>query len=176
MTMMIREIYEALKNVKILSMQWRPYVSVAAVVERDGRFLMVEEIPEDSESVFNQPAGHLEKGETLIEAIEREVFEETVWHFYPQGVVGLYLYSRPGMDLTYLRVCFHGTCFDHEPDRPLEGGIIRVAWLSRDELNATREKLRSPMVLACIDDYLAGKRYPLDLLSHFLLDDASRSP
>lgn len=146
-------------------MQWKPNLAVAAVIEREGRFLVVEESVDGSQPVVNQPAGHLEHGETLIEGIKREVLEETAWHFDPAGVVGLYLYPKPETSVTYLRVCFHGSCFDHEPTRALDHGILRAAWLSRAELASMPEKLRSPMVMRCIDDYLAGKRFPLNLIN-----------
>lgn len=145
-------------------MQWTPYVTVAAVIEREGRFLMVEEEIE-GRIVFNQPAGHLEHGETLVDAARREVLEETAWHFRPQAVVGLYLYAPPASERSYLRVCFRGVCEDHEPERGLDKGILRAPWLSREDLLAERERLRTPLVLRCIDDYRAGRTFPLELLN-----------
>ncbi|MDQ3958856.1 MAG: NUDIX hydrolase [Pseudomonadota bacterium] len=146
-------------------MHWTPYVVVTAIIERDGRFLMVEEEAE-GRIVINQPAGHLEQGETLFEAVKREVLEETAWHIEPEGLVGLYLYAKPYTDIAYLRVCFRGISLKHEPDRPLDEGIVRALWLSREEIFNAQYRHRSPLVLRCVDDYLAGKRYPLDVLYH----------
>ncbi len=148
-------------------MQWKPHATVAAVIERQGRFLLVEELI-DGRRVLNQPAGHLEAGESFTEAVCREVLEETAHRFEPEGLVGVYLYPHPDprQEITYLRICFHGRSLGREPGRPLDEGIIGPLWLSREELAAEPERLRSPLVLRCIDDYLAGRRYPLDLLNH----------
>jgi len=148
-------------------MQWKPNVTVAAIVQRDDKFLMVEE-DADAQVVFNQPAGHLEKGETLIEAIIREVLEETAWEFQPEAVVGIYLYHNPRVAITYLRICFSGSCTTHHPDRKLDAGILRAIWMDKSELEANEHRLRNTLVLRCIEDYLAGKRYPLDILNHYL--------
>ena len=145
-------------------MQWKPNVTVAAISENDGDFLVVEET-DQGQVVINQPAGHLEKGESLIDAVKREVMEETAWVFEPEAIVGIYLYPNPRAEITYLRVCFSGTCLKHIPDKKLDDGIIRATWMQRDELHANKDILRSPLVLRCIDDYLAGKKYPLDILS-----------
>ena len=146
----------------------RPRVTVASVIEQDGRFLVVEERPENGGLVINQPAGHLEQGETLLEAAARETFEETGWRFTPEFLVGVYLWAHPNGQISYLRVCFGGSVHGHEPDSPLDEGIERAVWLSRDELQANSGRLRSPLVLGVIDDYLAGERYPLSLLKSFL--------
>jgi len=143
-------------------MQWRPRVSVAAVVECEGRFLMVEETIRGRD-VINQPAGHLEDGESLVEAVRRETLEETRWRFEPQAVTGVYRYRTPAGD-TFIRFCFTGAVFDHDAARAVDSEIRQVTWLGRDELEARRDELRTPMVLRCIDDYLAGTRYPLALL------------
>lgn len=148
-------------------MQWKPNVTVAAIVEDNGRFLLVEE-DADNHVVFNQPAGHLEKNESLINAVRREVLEETGWEFEPQSLVGVYLYPNPHVDIVYLRFCFAGRCVRHDPSVSLDKGIIRTVWMSKDEIEARREDLRSKMVLTCINDYLAGKHYPLELLNHYL--------
>ena len=150
-----------------MSRQWKPNVTVAAITEIDGRFLIVEEEANDR-IVFNQPAGHLEKDETLVDAVQREVMEETGWEFQPESVVGLYLYPHPHVDITYLRVCFAGTCLNHNPERVLDDGILRVVWLSREELYNNKDKLRCNMVLQCVDDFLSGKKYSLDILNHDL--------
>jgi 8-oxo-dGTP pyrophosphatase MutT (NUDIX family) len=144
-------------------MVWTPRVTVAAVVERDARFLVVEERVDDR-IVINQPAGHLEEGEDLPDAVRREVLEETGWRFEPSAIIGIYLYRRPHPVRTYLRVCFAGRVSSHEPGRPLDPEIVRVAWHTRAEIAARQGELRSPMVLRAIDDYLDGFRYPLELL------------
>lgn len=149
-------------------MQWKPNVTVAAIVENDGKYLLVEEYA-DNALVYNQPAGHLEKNETLIDAVKREVREETAWDFIPEAMTGLYMYPNPHQDITYLRVCFVGRCTDHDPDQPLDEGIIRAVWLSPEELEADPAKLRSDMVLRCIRDYQSGQIFPLDILHHQLL-------
>jgi ADP-ribose pyrophosphatase YjhB (NUDIX family) len=145
---------------------WTPRVTVAAVIEREGRFLMVEE-ETDEGAVFNQPAGHLEQGEGLQEAVIREIREETAWGFEPVGLVGVYRWPMPDGGRTYLRFCFYGDCSDQRPERPLDTGILGTRWLTRKELER-EERLRSPMVLHCIDDYLAGRSYPLELIRDIL--------
>ena len=149
-------------------MSWKPHVTVAAVVERNSRFLMVEEVS-DGHLVYNQPASHLDDGESLIKAAIRETLEETAWSFAPEALVGIYRWRNPDNNSTYLRVCFTGQCTSHDPNQRLDAGIVRAEWLSRAELSAS-DRLRSPLVLRCIDDYLAGIRYPLSLLSD--LDDS----
>lgn len=148
-------------------MVWKPDVTVAAVAELDGRFLFVEERA-SGRIVVNQPAGHLESGESFIEAVIRETLEETAWHFEPQAVLGLYVWRPAHLQRTYLRVAFAGALRDHEPARPLDHGILRTRWLDRDQLLASQPKHRSPLVLRCVDDYLAGTRYPLELLKHLM--------
>ena len=151
-------------------MQWKPNVTVAAVIEKDGRFLLVEEVADDR-LVINQPAGHLEAGETLVQAVQREVLEETAWQFTPQAATGLYLYPSPENGITYLRICFHGRCHGHRPKQPLDTGIVRTLWLTRDEVVAQPERMRSPLVLQCIDDYLRGNAFALDLLNYHPRED-----
>lgn len=157
-------------------MVWKPHVTVAAIAERDGRFLVVEE-EVHSERVLNNPAGHLEPGESFLDAVQRETLEETGWEFLPDAVTGIYLWKNPVLDASFVRVAFHGKCGEHHPERPLDKGIIAPHWLTRAELAAKGSALRSPMVLRCIDDHLAGRRYPLELLSHItdphsILEDA----
>jgi len=139
-------------------------VTVAAVVEREGRFLVVEEQVEDR-VLINQPAGHLEEGEDLPSAVRREVLEETGWRFEPAALIGVYLYRSLHPARTYLRVGFAGRVIGQEPGRPLAPEVVRVAWYTRAELAAREAELRSPMVLRTLDDYLGGVRYPLELLS-----------
>lgn len=144
-------------------MNWFPHVTVAAVIEVEQRFLLIEEQSEGL-IVFNQPAGHLDEGESLLEAVSRETIEESGWHFTPQAVVGLYQYTSSHNQVTYLRVCFCGLQHTHCPDQPLDKGILRTVWLTREEV-AKKENLRSPLVLRCIDDYLQDIRYPLSLIT-----------
>jgi 8-oxo-dGTP pyrophosphatase MutT (NUDIX family) len=148
-------------------MGWKPDVTVAAVAERDGRFLLVEERA-SGRLVINQPAGHLEDGETFLEAIVRETLEETAWVFRPQSIVGVYVWRPAHQSRTFLRVAFAGDLESHDPARTLDHGILRTRWLSREQLAEPRLRLRSPLVLQCADDYLAGARYPLALINHLI--------
>ena len=147
-------------------MIWKPNVTVAAVVQRDGKFLLVEE-ETDVGLAFNQPAGHLECGESLVEAVVREALEETAYHFVPTHLVGIYNWRHPSKDLTYLRFAFGGELRGFEADRALDEGIVAARWLTLDEVKACAARHRSPLILRCIEDSLAGKRYPLDLLTHY---------
>lgn len=147
-------------------MIWMPHVTVAAVVERDGRFLLVEE--ETDEGIrFNQPAGHWERGETLVDAAVRETLEETALPFTPTHLIGIYNWTRPGGDLTYLRFAFGGSVGEAVAGAQLDTGILRALWMTYDELVAQRARHRSPLVLHCVDDLRAGRRNPLDLLTHY---------
>ena len=143
---------------------WKPHATVAAIIERDNRFLMVEETA-GGQTVFNQPAGHLDPNESLIEAAIRETQEETAWQFTPEYISGIYRWDQHSTNRCFLRVAFVGSCKNHNENQPLDNGIIRALWLSREELAARPEKLRSPLVLRCIDDYFEGKKYPLQLLT-----------
>ncbi len=142
---------------------WKPHATVAAVIPRDNKFLMVEE-PINDHIIFNQPAGHLEDSETLTEAIIREVREETAWGFTPEYLLGLYQWQHPQKGHTYLRTTFVGSVDDHDPNQTLYDGIISATWKTLDELQSESIKLRSPLVLACIHDYLAGHQYSLEIL------------
>lgn len=147
-------------------MIWTPRTTVAAIIQRKGQFLLVEEAVKGLR-VVNQPAGHLEDNESLIQAVIREVLEETAQQFQPQGLVGIYRYRiATGGDsgLTYLRYCFYGSCVPASNPPPRDPDILNLLWLSRAELGQTDHAPRSPMVVRCIDDYLAGQRYPLELL------------
>lgn len=145
---------------------WKPSVTVAAIVERDGRFLLIEEETSDGVRI-NQPAGHLDPGESLMQAVVRETLEETAHDFRPTALVGMYLSrylsARTGTEITYLRFTFCGEAGARH-DQPLDEGILRTMWMSRDELAACSDRHRSPMVLRCVDDYLRGQRTPLSLL------------
>jgi 8-oxo-dGTP pyrophosphatase MutT (NUDIX family) len=140
-------------------------VTVAAVIERDGRFLVVEE-RSGGKLVLNQPAGHLEHGESLQAAVIREALEETGHRFEPSHVIGFYLYYSEEAETTYLRVAFCGGAQSPPGPATLDDGIVAIHWLSRAQLLSREHQLRSPMVLHCLDDYLAGRRYPLDCLTH----------
>jgi len=147
-----------------VSRVWKPSVTVAAVVERDGRFLLVEEHTEEGLRI-NQPAGHLDPGETLVQAVAREALEETAHPFAPTALLGVYLWRRPAANsTTYLRFAFTGELGEAIAGRHLDHGIVRTLWLSRQELNQRTAQWRSPLVARCIDDYLRGQRYPLDVL------------
>lgn len=146
-------------------MVWKPNVTVAAVIEKEGKFLLVEEDQGLTETVFNQPAGHLDEGESLIHAAIRETMEETAYDFTPTAIVGIYRWIEPKSSTTYLRVCFTGEVIDHDPSLTLDDGIIAARWLTLDEINQLTSRMRSPLVRRCIDDYLAGRRYPLELLA-----------
>ncbi|MCP4992339.1 MAG: NUDIX hydrolase [Gammaproteobacteria bacterium] len=146
-------------------MIWSPHTTVAAIIEQDHKFLMVEERVRSGAILFNQPAGHLDENESLIDAVIRETREETAWGFKPEGLVGVYRWQVPPAGKTYLRFCFFGSCHDHQPQQPLDAGIQRALWLSKAELQAAHDKLRGPMVMHCIEDYTEGQRYPLTLLN-----------
>jgi 8-oxo-dGTP pyrophosphatase MutT (NUDIX family) len=148
-------------------MAWKPDVTVAAIAERDGKFLFVEERA-SGRVVINQPAGHLEDGETFLEAVVRETLEETAWQFVPTAVVGVYVWRPENQSRTFLRIAFAGQLGEHDPLRPLDRGILRTRWLSRAQLGEQRLRLRSPLVTQCVDDYLAGARHPLSLISHLI--------
>ncbi|OBY90183.1 MULTISPECIES: NUDIX hydrolase [Pseudomonas] len=145
-------------------MRWLAHVTVATIVEDQGRFLLVEEMSADKKQVFNQPAGHLEANETLLEAAVRETLEETGWDVELTAVTGIYLYTAPSNGVTYQRVCFAARPLRHHPERALDDGILGARWLTRDELAAQPERWRSHLVLRCIDDYLEGERFPLSLI------------
>jgi len=146
--------------------RWKPSVTVAAVIERDGRFLLVEE--QTSEGVrLNNPAGHLEPGESPQEGCAREVLEEAAYDFRPTALLGVYLsrFQRPsGEDITYLRLAFCGELGAHDPLRRLDHGILRTVWLTLDEVRASAQRHRSPLLLRCVEDYVAGVRHPLSVL------------
>jgi 8-oxo-dGTP pyrophosphatase MutT (NUDIX family) len=144
---------------------WSAHVVVASIVERERRFLVVEERVNDR-LVLNQPAGHWEQGETLVAAAKREALEESAWDIEPTQLLGIYHYDPPDLDYGFLRVAFVATPVREHAGQKLDTGIERALWLTRDELAACRERHRSPLLLRCIDDYLAGKRFPLDLIAH----------
>ena len=151
-----------------MSERWKPSVTVAAVIERDGRYLLVEEhTPEGLK--LNNPAGHLDPGESPQQGVVREVLEETACLFTPEGLVGVYLsrFQRPARDedVTYLRLAFGGSVGEPDPARTLDEGIVRTLWMTLDELRACRARHRSALVLRCVDDHAAGVRYPLGVIT-----------
>lgn len=147
-------------------MTWTPHSTVATVIEDNGRFLLVEET-DAGRTVFNQPAGHLDEGETLFEAAVRETLEETGWHVTLTDYLGTYVYRAPN-DVTYIRHCFIGKAIRHDPALPLDDGIIAAHWLSADDILAPSFAARSPLVTKALEDYLAGTRLPLSSISHHL--------
>ena len=146
---------------------WKPNSTVAAVVERDGRMLMVEEHTAEGLRL-NQPAGHLDPGESLQDAAVRETLEETGWRVEPVALLGLYMAryanAKEGVDVTYLRHAFVCRALSHDAARPLDEGIVRAVWMTPDEILAVRERHRSPAVERTVLDYVAGRRFPLDLI------------
>ncbi len=144
-------------------MSWKPHVTVAAVIEEDARFLLVEEQIE-GKTVFNQPAGHLEQGESLTDAIVREVLEETTRPFQAKALLGAWLYQLTGKPHSYLRFCFCGNVGEPVPGHSLDRDIITTHWLTLEEIQQQEGSLRSPMVLQCIQEFRRGVRLPLDSL------------
>lgn len=145
---------------------WKPNVTVAAVIERAGRFLMVEEETVDGLR-FNQPAGHLDEGESLVEAVARETLEETAYPFRAEALVGIYQWPRPDGEVTYLRFAFSGVLLGDALPRQLDEGIVRAVWMTVAELEDTAARHRSPLILQCVRDYLGGRRFPLELIRHY---------
>jgi phosphatase NudJ len=147
--------------------RWKPSVTVAAIIERDGRYLLVEEhTPEGLK--LNNPAGHLDPGESPADGCAREALEETTHRFTPTALVGVYLsrFQRPatGEDITYLRFAFCGDLGEVVPGRTLDHGIVRTLWMTPDEIRASASRHRSPLLLRCMEDHLAGRRLPLDAI------------
>jgi len=145
---------------------WKPHVVVAAVAEQDGRFLLVEEMT-DAGILFNQPAGHLEEHESLLDAVRREMFEETAHHFEPEALLGVYHWRHPTKDRTYLRFAFTGVITGFDPTARLDEGILRTVWMTPAEIAEARMRHRSPFVDQCVTDYLSGRRFPLNLINEF---------
>ena len=147
--------------------RWKPNVTVSAIIERDGRFLLVEEQTADGLRL-NTPAGHLDPAESPVDACVREVLEETAYSFTPTALVGIYMNrfvrTRTGSDITYLRFAFTGDLGVHNAQCHLDEGIVRSVWLTIDELKATAHLHRSPIVLESVQDYLAGQRHDLGLV------------
>lgn len=146
-------------------MSWSPHVVVACIVERGGRFLIVEE-EVNGALLLNQPAGHWEQNESLIEGAKRETLEETRWEVEPTALLGLYHFDPPDLDYGFLRIAFVARAECERPELDLDTGILRAVWMTREEIASSRAMHRSPMVLRCVDDYRSGKRFPLDLIAH----------
>jgi ADP-ribose pyrophosphatase YjhB (NUDIX family) len=145
---------------------WKPNVTVAAVIEQDGKFLLVEEHTSQGLK-FNQPAGHLEANESLLHAVTREAREESAYDFEPEHLIGVYRWHATSSDTTYLRFAYSGRILAHHAEQPLDDGIVRTVWMTPEEIRASVAKHRSPLILQCVEDYLAGKRYPLELITHY---------
>lgn len=145
---------------------WKPSVTVAAVIERDGRFLLVEEETSDGLRI-NQPAGHLDEGESLVDACTRETLEETAYHFRPTHLIGVYQIRVSAKQITYLRFAFTGELDGFDETRGLDAGIIRTLWLTPEEIDGCTLRHRSRMVMQCVRDWQAGRRFPLDLIRHY---------
>jgi len=163
------------------SERWKPSVTVAAVIEKDGRYLMIEEMTRDGLRL-NNPAGGLEPGEAIIDGAMREALEESACHFAPQAFLGVYMARNPdtaaGPGVTYVRFAFCGTASDPVPGRTLDSPVVRTLWMTADEIIAAEDRLRGPLVLQCILDHRAGKRLPLDAIythASVALPDASRA-
>jgi 8-oxo-dGTP pyrophosphatase MutT (NUDIX family) len=144
---------------------WKPHVTVAAIVEREGRFLLIEE-ETDAGLRLNQPAGHLEPGESLVDAVRREALEETASAFEPRALLGVYHHEVPRSGATYVRFAFCGDAGEPIAGRALDAGIVRTLWLTPDEVRASASRHRTPLVARCVEDYLCGRRYPLELIIH----------
>lgn len=146
-------------------MQWMPHATVAAIVEDQGKFLLVEE-ETDRGNRYNQPAGHLEDNESLLAAVVRETMEETAYTFHPEALLGIYHWKHEHNDSTYLRFAYIGRVSHHQPTQALDEGIVRSVWMTVEEMREQAMLMRSPQVLKCVEDYLAGKRYPLEAITH----------
>ena len=156
---------EPIKKESVKKEQWKPNATVAAIVEQNGQFLLVEENTSRGKR-FNQPAGHLEDNETITQAVIRETLEETAYDFTPEALLGIYHWKHDHNDTTYLRFAFIGTVTNHHPEQALDDGIIRAVWMNIDEIREKNALMRSDQVLTCFEDYLAGKHYPLATITH----------
>ncbi|MDR3389751.1 MAG: NUDIX hydrolase [Rudaea sp.] len=158
---------------QVTETNWHPDVTVACVVPRDGRFLLVEESIR-GRLVINQPAGHLEPDESLLDAARRETLEETGWCVELTDLIGIYQWATDGGSRHFLRFAFAAKSLAHDAQRTLDAGVVRALWLDRAEMAAAPARLRSPLVLRCVDDWLAGKRLPLDAVTCLLADVGRR--
>ena len=153
--------------IQSMDTRWKPNVTVAAIIEQDGRYLLIEEHTHEGLRL-NNPAGHLDPSESLVDACIREALEETTCTFTPQALLGVYLsrFQRPATqeDITYVRFAFCGSVGPANPALQLDTGIVRTLWMTPDEIRASADRHRSPLVLRCIEDHLAGQRFPLATL------------
>ena len=147
--------------------RWKPNVTVAAIIEKEGRYLLIEEHTQEGLRL-NNPAGHLDEGESPADGCARETLEETAHPFTPRALVGIYLsrFQRPttGEDITYVRMAFCGDIGELQPHLSLDEGIVRTLWMTPDEVRGSAARHRSPLVLQCIEDHLAGQRFPLEVI------------
>lgn len=142
------------------------HLTVAALVPGEQGFLLVKE-KDDGRTVINQPAGHVEPGEGILDAVKRETLEETGWHVEPRHLLGISIYTSPHNQVTYYRMAFLCEALEHDKQAALDSDIIETLWLSETELRARQSEIRSPMVITTLDDYCAGKRYPLEIISDY---------
>lgn len=156
--------------------RWKPNVTVAAIIEHEGRYLLVEEHTREGLRL-NNPAGHLDPAESPQQAVVREALEETMRDFTPQALLGVYMsrFKREasGEDVTYMRLAYCGTVGDELPGLQLDTGIVRTLWMTVDEIRASQARHRSKLLLRCVEDHLAGRRHPLDLV---ITDDSVFAP
>lgn len=148
--------------------RWTPHATVATIIEKDGKFLLVEErrlinSQGDYGIVYNQPAGHVDEGESILAAAVRETLEETRWQVELTHLVGIYIFTAPANGVTYHRYCFAGEVIKHHPENALDDGILDAKWFSWDEIQGL-DNLRSPLVKQCLKDHVEGKQYPLDVI------------
>lgn len=148
--------------------RWTPHATVATIVEKDGKFLLVEERRlinklGDFGVVYNQPAGHVDENESVKDAAIRETLEETRWEVHLKALIGIYIYTAPANGVTYHRYCFSAEAVKHQPESALDDGILDAKWFSWDAIQEL-DNLRSPLVKQCFQDYIDGKQYPLDLI------------
>mgnify|MGYP001827282238 CR=1 FL=1 len=165
MQLSVKYVEVLLKTFKVKKEIWKPNATVAAIVEQSGKFLLVEETTSRGNR-FNQPAGHIEDNETITQAVIRETLEETAYDFTPEALLGVYHWKHDHNDTTYLRFAFIGKVEHYYPEQPLDDGIIRVVWMSIDEIREKQALMRSDQVLTCFEDYLAGKHFPLEIITH----------
>ena len=154
---------------------WTPHATVATLIEQDGHFLLVEERDSEGRQVFNQPAGHVEERESILDAAVRETLEETGWRVELTYFIGIYTYLAYN-GVTYYRFCFAANALQKDQSATLDTDIVGTHWLTRDDLLERRSQWRSPLLMQCIDDYLAGKRFPLDLIYEHPVSNTSETP
>ena len=155
-------------------MIWTPHATVATIIEMDGKFLFVEE-RSNNKDVINQPAGHIEEGETILEAAIRETLEETGWRVEPEYLVGIYTYTAPFNNVTYYRFCFAASRVEFIDDYPIDNDIDGQCWLTPEEFNLLSHKHRGPLVAKCLQDYLEGNKFPLSLIYEHPISENSIS-